>query len=213
MTVQTQTLIPAIHQGAMLCRAAYQAPATATAEVMYMPAGLQAITPSQGGRRVQVQVRVDRAGAAALETQRAKLEARGKRAYFDFNHEDGEASFWPEEFFWVGDGDGKRVDGKWETENGRAAGIYARGEWSDLGQQAIAGKRYRQFSPVFYVDDVGARPARIVAREATARIKRESSTGFANGASLVRQPSSSAPQDLADIRGAAHFQPVGDPAQ
>ena len=141
-----------------------------------MPAGLQTITPSQGGRSVTVQVRVDRASAEALEAQRAALEDRGKRPYFDFNHEDGEASFWPTEFYWVGDGRAEIADGKWQIANrasacalsssaARAPGIYARGEWSDLGQQAISGKRYRQFSPVFYVDDVRANPARIVCRE------------------------------------------------
>ena len=132
-----------------------------------MPAGLQTITPSQGGRSVTVQVRVDRAAAEALEAQRAALEARGKRPYFDFNHEDGEASFWPTEFFWR-EAVGRvslRAGETGEDTRPTAPGIYARGEWSDLGQQAIAGKRYRQFSPVFYVDDVRAHPARIVCRE------------------------------------------------
>jgi hypothetical protein len=160
MTHQLQHPKPDNHYAAVLCRAAYSAPATATAEVMYMPAGLQTITPSQGGRGVTVQVRVDRAGAEALEAQRAALESRGKRPYFDFNHEDGEASFWPTLFFWK-DGSNSQPS----SLNAQPAGIYARGEWSDLGQQAIAGKRYRQFSPVFFVDDVRAKPARIVCRE------------------------------------------------
>lgn len=208
----------------MLCRAAFDAPAGTATEIMYMPAGLQTITPSQGGRSVTVQVRVDRAGAQALEAQRAALEAKGKRPYFDFNHEDREASFWPTKFFFV---DGKSdiagrgseiADGRSEigdrtpnsalrTRNSalrssdsalpishsefqtsdsalrspssdlrssnsalrsssaaRPPGIYARGEWSDLGGAAITGRRYRQFSPVFYVDDVKAKPARIVCR-------------------------------------------------
>lgn len=165
-----------------------------------MPAGLQTITPSQGGRGVTVEVRVDRAAAAALEAQRAALEARRKRPYFDFNHEDGEASFWPTEFYWVGDERAEMAERKWQMAarvpasapaaisgpaaisvprsisapppdallsslGARPPGIYARGEWSDLGEQAISGKRYRQFSPVFYVDDVRAHPARIVCRE------------------------------------------------
>lgn len=133
---------------AMLCHVAFAAPTATSREVMYMPGGVQTITPSQGGRAVKVQVMVDRAGAQALESQRATLEAKGKKPYFDFNHEDGEASFWPTAFFWR--------DG---------AGIYARGEWSDVGEQAIVGKRYRQFSPVFYVDDVRKNPATIVCRD------------------------------------------------
>jgi hypothetical protein len=126
---------------------AFDAPAGAATDMMYMPAGMQSITPSQGGKSVSVQVMVDASGAAALEAQRASLEARGKRPYFDFNHEDREASFWPTQFYW------------------KADGIYARGTWSDLGEQCITGKRYRQFSPVFFVDNVKARPARIVCRE------------------------------------------------
>ena len=93
----------------LLCRAAFDAPTVVAGEVMYMPAGVQTITPSQAGRSVRVKVQVDRAAAAALEKQRAALEVKGKRAYFDFNHEDGEASFWPEEFYWRDGDGGKRV--------------------------------------------------------------------------------------------------------
>lgn len=134
----------------LLCRMAVATPETPGDEIMFMPAGAHTISPTQGGRAVTAQVLVTREAAGEMERQRAALVARGKRPYFDFNHEDRDASFWPTQFFW---------------KDGDAPGVYARGEWSDVGKLAISGKRYRQFSPVFYVDDVRARPARIVCRE------------------------------------------------
>jgi len=133
----------------LICRAAFDAPVTAANEIMYMPAGVHDITPSQDGKPIKAKVLVTAEGAAALEQQRAALEAKGKRPYFDFNHEDGPASFWPTAFFWKG---------------GEAPGIYARGEWTASGKAAIEGKEYRQFSPVFHVDNIRANPAKIAAR-------------------------------------------------
>ena len=137
---------------ALVCLATIAAPETAAAEIMYMPAGVQTITPSQGGKRVVVQVLVDRQSAVALETQRAAIAARnGKRPYFDFNHEDRAASFWPSAFYW---------------KDGPVPGVYARGEWSKSGREGIEGKDWRQFSPIFHVDDPQAKPARIVSQPA-----------------------------------------------
>ena len=84
----------------LLCRAAFDAPISAGNEMMYMPAGIHEITPTQDGKAIKARVLVTAEGASALETQRAALEAKGKRPYFDFNHEDGPASFWPMQFFW-----------------------------------------------------------------------------------------------------------------
>ena len=134
----------------LLCHAAFDAPLTASGEMMFMPAGSHTITPSQGGKAVKVTVLVTPAGAQELEAQRQALEAKGKRPYFDFNHEDGPASFWPTAFYW---------------KDGPAPGIYCRGEWSESGRTAVEGKEYRQFSPVFHVDNVRANPAKIAARE------------------------------------------------
>ena len=138
----------------ILCHTAFAAPLTASGEIMYMPAGLHTITPSQGGKKVEVNVQVTPDSAAELEKQRAALEVKGKRPYFDFNHEDGPASFWPTAFFW---------------KDGSAPGIYCRGEWSTSGAAAVEGKEYRQFSPVFFVDNTRANPARIVARPESAK--------------------------------------------
>ena len=134
----------------LLCHAAFDAPLTASGEMMFMPAGAHTITPSQGGKKVTVNVMVTPLAAVELEKQRAALTAKGKRPYFDFNHDDEAASFWPTAFYW---------------KDGAAPGIYCRGEWSDSGRAAVEGKEYRQFSPVFHVDNVRANPAQIVARE------------------------------------------------
>ncbi len=134
---------------AILCRAAVQLSPTATGEMMYMPGGVQSITPIDGGIGQPIRVVVDAAGAAALNEQVAALKARNKRPFFDFNHEDGPASFWPEEFYF---------------SESPAPGIYCRGEWSASGRASVEGKEWRQFSPVFHVDNKRANPARIVCR-------------------------------------------------
>lgn len=133
-----------------MCRAAVQLAPTATGEMMYMPGGVQTITPIDGGIGQPIRVLVDAAGAAALNEQVAALKARNKRPFFDFNHEDGPASFWPEEFFY--------------RENPEP-GIYCRGEWTATGRASVEGKEWRQFSPVFHVDNKRANPARIVCRQ------------------------------------------------
>jgi len=133
----------------ILCRANIDAPARAD-DVMYMPGGLHSITPTQSGRSILVQVLVDKASAQALDTQRQSVMSKtGKRPYFDFNHEDRAASFWPEKFYW---------------DNGRN-GVFAKGEWSRSGQEGIEGKDWRQFSPVFYVDSAKNKPAKIICNE------------------------------------------------
>lgn len=147
----------------ILCRGAVQLPAAACGELMYMPGGRQEIVPLGGGIGAPIEVEVDAAGAAELERQRAALAAKGRRPYFDFNHEDGSASFWPEEFFWA---------------DAPEPGIYCRGEWTARGKESVEGKEWRQFSPVFHVDDKRARPARIVCRE----------TAKANMGGLVNDP-------------------------
>ncbi len=137
---------------ALLCAAAHATlAATATGEMMFMPGGLQTITPFAGGIGSPIQVMVDRAGAAALQDQLAALAAKGKQPYFDFEHEDDGASFWPTGFAW---------------RDAPAPGIYARGEWTADGKAGVEGKRWRKFSPVFHVDNKAASPARIVCNTA-----------------------------------------------
>lgn len=136
---------------ALLCAFAISAPQLVSGRWMYMPGGRHIITPSQSGKAVQVEVLVGPDSAAALNAQLADINQRGrKRAYFDFDHGDGKASFWPERF-------------EWSTTP--EPGIYAIGEETASGRAAIEGKDYRGFSPVFFVNDVKAKPARIVCRE------------------------------------------------
>ncbi len=71
----------------------------------------------------------------------------GHLPYCDFDHDDRQASFWPKDFLW---------------KDQPAPGVYVRGEWSAAGKQAIEGKTYRGFSPVFHVDNYKAKPAKVV---------------------------------------------------
>jgi hypothetical protein len=132
---------------ALLCAAAHELPSSAEPVVMFMPGGLQSITPFAGGIGSPIEVMVDRAGALALNQQLTALSAKGRKPYFDFEHSDDGASFWPTEFFWA------------ELPK---PGIYARGEWTSDGKSGVEGKRWRQFSPVFHVDNKAAKPARII---------------------------------------------------
>lgn len=136
---------------ALLCAAAHELAESAEPLVMFMPGGVQTITPFAGGIGSPIQVLVDRAGALALNQQLTALAAKGKKPYFDFEHKDDGASFWPSEFMW--------------SEMPRP-GIYARGEWTADGKSGVEGKRWRQFSPVFHVDSKVAKPARIVCNPA-----------------------------------------------
>jgi len=132
---------------ALLCAASYALPTTASNEMMFMPGGLQTITPFAGGIGQPITVLVDRSGAVALNQQCQELAAKGQRPYFDFEHKDDGASFWPTEYFWA---------------DSPAPGIYARGEWTAPGKTGVEGKTWRKFSPVFHVDNKRANPARIV---------------------------------------------------
>lgn len=129
-------------------RASFNAPEKAAGQFMVMPGGTHEIHCSQGNRDVTATVLVDQAAAAALEAQRATLEkASAHKPYFDFDHNDQQASFWPTRFVWA---------------DQPAPGIYAQGTWSKAGKEAVEGQNYRAFSPKFHVDNVKNVPARIV---------------------------------------------------
>ena len=130
------------------CRAAVEISPTATNEILFLPIGLHAITPVAGGIGRPIKVNVGPESAIAIERQHKALMAKGKRPYFDFNHEDGPASFWPETFVWRG-----------------GEGVIAKGEWSRRGKSAVEGKDFRAFSPVFHVDNKRADSAQVVCKE------------------------------------------------
>lgn len=135
--------------GPIECRAAVAIAPTATNEIVFLPVGVHKITPVSGGIGRPIKVLIEAQAAGEIEKQRREITSRtGKRIYFDFNHEDGPASFWPETFAW------------------RAGeGVVAKGEWSASGRRAVEGKDFRMFSPVFHVDDKRKDPARVVCCE------------------------------------------------
>jgi hypothetical protein len=153
----------------ILCRASFAAPVVCGPEIMWMPGGIQTITPVGGGIGQPISVLVDRAAASAVEAQRAAIVAGGRSPYFDLNHEDGPASFRPEAFYW---------------KDEPAPGIYARGEWTPTGRAAVEGKEFREFSPVFHVDNKRAKPARIIDGIAAGRTKSSNMGGLVNDAAF-----------------------------
>jgi phage I-like protein len=117
------------------------------ADIQYMPPGRHRIRASQGGKPVSVEVSVSAATAAVLQTflaakMTAAAEGREDRPFFDFNHDDREASAWPTEFYWAGD-------------DPQTGGVRARLEWSDAGKRAVEGRTFRRFSPTFHLDASG----------------------------------------------------------
>jgi len=130
------------------CRAAIEISPTATNEILFLPIGLHAITPVAGGIGRPIKVKIGPDSAQAIEKQRVALMASGKRPYFDFNHDDNRAAFWPKSFIW---------------RNGE--GVIASGEWSQSGKTAVEGKDFRAFSPVFHVDNKRAEAALVICKE------------------------------------------------
>lgn len=119
------------------------------AEFMVMPGGVHRCWFMQGDKPVRRTVEVDRAAAAALEAQLEAVNARGQqRAFFDFDHKDEAASAWPLAFVW---------------RDAPAPGVYCRAEMSQAGADAIKGRNYRAFSPVFFVTQTD--PAKVICKE------------------------------------------------
>ena len=137
-------------EGAIECRAAVHLDRVQRNELVFLPAGVHQITPVSGGIGKPIKVLVDARAAGAIEEQRSRIEAKtDKRVYFDFNHEDGRASFWPRSFHWR-----------------EGEGVVCKGDWSESGRRAVEGRDFRAFSPVFHVDDKRKDPARVVCCEA-----------------------------------------------
>lgn len=114
--------------------------------VQMFPPGEQTVTPSRadGKKPEEITLTIDEGTAATIETQRAAMQAKadageGDAPFFDFNHDDGEASAWPKRIFWAGSDPIK-------------GGVRAEVEWSAAGDAAVKGKTFRRFSPVFFAD-------------------------------------------------------------
>ncbi len=118
--------------------------------ILYMPAGINTLTPSQGGVPVTVTLDVVPEAASLLEAQRVALTAKNKKPPFSVTHEADIAAFWPSKFSWD-----TRVDatGKMVT------GVWADGTWTGEGKRHLEEKNFRAFSPTFHVDAVRNDPA------------------------------------------------------
>lgn len=129
---------------------------------MYMPQGVHQIVPSQAKKAVSVAVLVDASTARAMQDQHDALVTSGKQPYFSFgddSHASDAAAFWPAKYFWA-----TRKDAKGKM----ATGVWVTGEWSDEGREAVEGKKFRQFSPTFFVDAVRVderNPSRVICEE------------------------------------------------
>lgn len=115
--------------------------------VQMFPPGEQLVTPSKadGSEPEEIKLAIDEQTATDLEGIRAALQAKadsgeGDAPYFDFNHDDREASAWIKRIFWAGD-------------DPLLGGVRAEVEWSAAGESAVQGKTFRRFSPVFYAAD------------------------------------------------------------
>ena len=116
-------------------------------EIQYMPPWTHQINASSGGKPVSLTVVVNAAGAERVAADfaahmQAANDGHGDPPYFDFNHDDKEASARPKAFYWGGD----------DPQRG---GIRARVEWTGSGRQAVLGRSYSRFSPTFFVNDSG----------------------------------------------------------
>lgn len=113
--------------------------------IQWMPPGEHEIVATYGNKPTKLKVVVDRGTATTmqkvLESYLERAQAgSGDKPYFDFNHEDREASAHPQEFFWAG-------------EDPFKGGVRVRLQWTEPGRKAVVGRAYRRFSPAFVPDE------------------------------------------------------------
>jgi hypothetical protein len=115
--------------------------------IQIFPPGTHVVTPSRadGEEPEELELVIDAQTAELLEDHRAAYAAAAERnegdaPYFDFNHEDREASAWPKKIYWAGD-------------DPITGGVRAKVEWSAAGEEAVSGKLFRRFSPAFFAED------------------------------------------------------------
>lgn len=116
-------------------------------DLQIFPPGVQLVspTPASGGEAEEMTLVIDEATATVLELSRATYQARadageGDAPFLDFNHDDREAAAWLKRIYWAG-------------SDAKTGGVRAEVEWSSAGQEAVAGKTFRRFSPAFYAAD------------------------------------------------------------
>jgi len=99
--------------------------------IKYLPAGAHLLWIGEG------HVVVNERTAKQIELIRIAIKARDQVPYFDFNHEQKAAAFYPIEFVW---------------KDGAEGGVWAKGHWTSQGVACVWSGRYRYFSPAFYQD-------------------------------------------------------------
>lgn len=106
--------------------------------IVYLPEGKHRINATVGGKPRTIDVEIDsRIGASFAEDLNNRLE-KNIRPFAGFDHENGPASFIPQEFHY---------------EEG--VGLMLDVEWTEAGRKAIEGKDYSYFSPTFLISPNG----------------------------------------------------------
>jgi len=113
--------------------------------IQWMPPGKHIINAVKDGEPFEMELEVNESlaqrVAAMLQQYRDKAaRAEADLPFFDFNHNDAEASAHPLQMYWAGD-------------DPRHGGIRARLQWTGAGADAIQRRTFRRFSPEFLVDD------------------------------------------------------------
>lgn len=113
--------------------------------IQWMPPGRHAITAVKDGEPFEMEIEVSEGLAHRVATMLQHYRDKAARAegdlpFFDFNHNDAEASAHPLQMYWAGD-------------DPRHGGIRARLQWTGAGADAIQRRTFRRFSPEFLTDD------------------------------------------------------------
>ncbi len=179
--------------------------------IQWMPPGRHAITAVKDGEPFEMEIDVNEAlarrVAAMLQQYRDKAtHAEGDLPFFDFNHNDAEASAHPLQMYWAGD-------------DPRQGGIRARLQWTGAGADAIQRRTFRRFSPQFLTDDdknvigVGINMGGLVNRAAFRKIQPIWSRAAADSPQSSSYPSDpSDPTDPSSTHNSQSASPM-DPSQ
>ena len=108
------------------------------AEIIYFPKGDWRIKPVVNGKAKEVSVKVDESVASVLQADLNRRLKDTVRPYAAFDHKPGAASFLPKQF-------------KWDDSKGVVLEV----DWTQAGEDAVAGRNYSYFSPTFLLSDKG----------------------------------------------------------
>lgn len=161
---------------------AIEAGQTAPDWIMYLPAGEHVVYASEDGKPAERKYTIDRGVSEVLQASlTTAVQAGGPPPYFGFDHVDGRAAAWPQEFAW------------------RDSGVWARVTWTPAGAAAVtiraAGQlpEYRFFSPSFRRDRRSGKITGIWPSEAGSLVNNPAFRGIARVA--AKQAVSAIPAD------------------